>query len=341
MSNSIYLLTGAAGLLGNSVARQLLKKGERVRALVLYGDPAAKDLPSEVEIIYGDLTDKQSLIPFFNVAEYEDVFVIHCASLISMSEKPVQKVYDVNVNGTKNVVELCIENKVKKLVHISSTGAICEVPHGTKITEPKTSAEIKPDEVRGYYSQTKAIATKYVLDTAKESGLDVSVIYPSGIYGPDDYAFGPTASVFINYCNNGMPVGVQGSFNSVDVRDLAEGVISCVEKGRNGEGYIMGSKEVTMQYIFELISKYSGAPLTKTYITAEQMIENAAAQIPDSPEKESKVSEIAFGMYNLVRNNDFDDEKARRELGYTTRSFEETVRDEVEWLIDVGKIKRR
>ena len=258
-----------------------------------------------------------------------------------MSEKPVQKVYDVNVHGTENIVDLCIEHKVKKLVHISSTGAITETPHGTKIKEPACAEDLNPDAVRGYYSKTKVIATQYVLRAAQEKGLDASIVYPSGIYGPDDYAFGPTASVFIKYCSGGMPVGIQGSFNSVDVRDLANGIINCITKGKKGEGYIMGNEMVTMKYIFEIISKYSGAPFVETYITAEQMIENAAASIPDGPDKESAVSEIAFGMYNLIRNNDFDDSKARNELDYTTRSFEETVADEIEWLASVGKIVKR
>ena len=341
MKNSIYLLTGAAGLLGNSVARQLLDKGENVRALVLNGDPAAENLPDGIEIMYGDLTDKSSLIKFFDVPEDYDILVIHCASLIAMAEEPSQKVYDVNVNGTKNIVDLCIERKVKKLVHISSTGAICEKPHGTKITEPKTSADLNPDAVRGYYSKTKAIATKYVLDTAAAAGLDASVIYPTGICGPDDYAFGPTASVFIKYCKGEIPVGIEGSYNSVDVRDLAAGVISCVSKGRAGEGYIMGNEIVTMKELFKMLSKYSGAPFVSTYLSTAQMIENMSESVPDGPDKEKIISEFSFGMYNLARNNCFDYSKARAELDYKTRPFEETIRDEIEWLCNIGKISKK
>jgi len=331
----MYLLTGGAGLLGNNVAIALIAKGEKVRALVLENDPAMKNMPPEVELVTGDVTDISSLEHFFDVPEDTEVFVIHCASIVSVSPQPGQKIFDVNVTGTQNIIKLCISKNIKKLIYISSTGAIPELPNGQTICEPES---FEPDNVVGYYSKTKALATEYVLKAVRENNLNASIIYPTGICGPNDYAFGPVADVIIKYCQGKMPVGFLGYFNSVDVRDLANGVIACADKGRKGEGYIMSNEMVSISRMFELISNASGAPKVETFLSADEMIAMTIKNIPDSPQKESIIETTKFGMYNMVRNNNFSSEKAKRELGYTTRPFEETITDEVNWLISIGKI---
>ncbi|WP_313152905.1 NAD-dependent epimerase/dehydratase family protein [Lacrimispora sp.] len=338
MNNTIYLVTGAAGFLGNNISRLLIEQGKSVRALVLKGDPAAENIPQGVDIVEGDLTDFDSCERFFEVPEGKEVIVIHVASVVAISPEPSELVYKVNVEGTRNIVDLCVHHKVKKLVYISSTGGIPELPAGTLICEPKTSEDFDPDGVMGYYSKTKALATQYVLDAVSNTGLNASVVYPTGICGPDDYAFGPVASVIMKYCRGEMKVGIEGSFNSVDVRDLADGVISCAKNGRAGEGYIMGNEAVTMKQMFELISQTSGAPMVETILSVEAMRAATEKQLPDGPEKEKAMAAMEFSMYNLTRNNNFSSQKAINVLGYKTRPFVETITDEVRWLQSLGKI---
>lgn len=339
MAERIFLLTGAAGFLGSNISRVLIERGEKIRALVLNGDPAVQYVPDGVEIVYGDLTDRESLRPFFDVADGMEVIVIHCASMVYLQYTENQKVYDVNVTGTQNMVDLCIEKKVKKLVYISSTGAIKEAPAGEQIVEPRTKEDIVPDEVVGCYSRTKALATQIVLDAFETKGLDVSIVYPAGICGPYDYAFGPTAEFVENLCNGTMPVGVEGTFNSVDARDLAEGVVACVEKGKPGEGYIMSNDLLTIEHMCQIMCEVSGASMPGTFISAEMMKMGAIAQIPDGEGKEAQIKEIEYSVYNMTRNNNFSCEKAKRELGYRTRPVEETISDEVAWLAEERKIK--
>ncbi len=333
-SDTLYIVTGAAGFLGNNVCRTLIAQGRHVRALALANDPAAAHVPAEAEMVYGDLTDRTSLEPLFNSQNYSQLVVIHCASLVALSPEPSPKVYGVNVTGTEHIVDLCVEHGVQKLVYISSTGAIPELPHGVVIGEPD---EFLPDAVVGYYAKTKALATQYVLQAVEEQGLNASIVYPTGICGPDDYAFGPVAGFIISYCNGHMSVGVEGSFNSVDVRDLAEGVVSCAERGRSGEGYIMGNEKVYMRRMFDLISEASGAKLAHTLLSPEEM-EAAAIREASGENSESELSALRFGIYNLVRNNDFSSDKAIGEIGYRTRPFEETIADSVRWLQAQGKI---
>ena len=135
MKNRIYLVTGAAGNLGGNICRQLLEKGERVRALVLPNDPTEKYLPKEIEIVHGDLLDVPSLEEFFRTKEEDEVYVIHCAAIVWEKMEMNPKVRAVNVDGTANIIEQCLKNRVRKLVYVGSTGAIPELPAGQKIRE--------------------------------------------------------------------------------------------------------------------------------------------------------------------------------------------------------------
>lgn len=335
MRDTIYLLTGAAGFLGNNICHKLVSQGKRVKALVLHGDPAVKYVPENAEIIFGDITDKKSLEAFFNVPENVEIIVIHCASLVTTSPRPSQKVYDVNVTGTRNIVDLCIAKQVKKLVYVSSTGAILEEPHGQVISEPE---QFFPDQVVGYYAETKAIATQYVLEAVRNSDLDASIVYPSGISGPHDSAFGPFASFVIRYCNGEMTAGVEGSFNAVDVRDLADAVIACVGGGRKGEGYILSNEMVSMRQMFDLISEASGTARVGTILTAEQMQAMSNSNLVKS-ESGADLEALKFEIYNLTRNNQFSSDKAKQELGFRTRPFQQTIGDTVKWLRSEDKIK--
>ncbi|MBS4535703.1 NAD-dependent epimerase/dehydratase family protein [Clostridium sp. D2Q-14] len=335
MKNRIYLVTGAAGNLGSSVCSQLLEKDERIRALVLKGDPAAERVPKEVEIMIGDVTDTASLERFFTVEDDSEVIVIHCASIVTVSGDYSKKLYDVNVVGTQNIIDKCLEHKVKKFVYISSTSAIPELPNGQKITEVD---HFSPDDIIGHYGKTKALASQAVMDAVNKKGLDASIVFPSGICGPHDYAYGPVANFIIDYVGGKMPGGVAGSFNAVDVRDLADGVISCCDKGHKGEGYIMGNTCVSMKEMYQIISRVSGAKEVKIILPIP--VANVMVKLLGLGSKITGKPAIltAFMLYNLTRNNNFSSEKAKRELEYHTRPFDETIADMVKWLIEEGKI---
>lgn len=337
MNNTIYLVTGGAGFLGGNVCRTLIKRGDHVRTLALPNDPAARYIPDGAEVFFGDITNKDSLRDFFAIPAEKKAVVIHCASIVALSPEPSRKVFDVNVAGTSNIIDLCLENEAEKLVYVSSTGAIPELPHGQTISEPEN---FRPDAVIGYYSKTKALATMSVLDAVKNRNLNASIIYPTGICGPFDYSFGFVANFILEYCSGKMPVGVEGSFNSVDVRDLAAAVVACADKGRNGEGYILGNEMVSMERMFELISKYSSAPLVESILAADTLLAATGAKLPDGPEKEKTLAALKFCLYNMIRNNRFSSKKAEKELDYKPRPFEDTISDEVSWLIKVGKLRK-
>lgn len=264
MSRTLYLVTGAAGFLGSHICRQLLDRGESVRAFVLKGDPAVKYIPEKVEIVTGDLCDINSLENFFKVPDDTQTIILHVASMVTVNPDYNQKLMDINVGGTKNIIEKCLEHpECKKMVYVSSSGAIPELPKGQKIREVK---QFDSEKVVGWYSKTKAMATQAVLDAVKKEGLNACVVHPSGILGPQDYAIGETTGTIIKIINGEMPVGMRGSFNLCDVRDLAAGCIAAADKGRTGECYILGNEEVTLKEMCELLDKDLHCGTCKLYL---------------------------------------------------------------------------
>lgn len=337
---SIYLVTGAAGFLGGTVCRQLVARGDRVRAFVLPGDKAEQYIPAEAELCEGDLTDRDSLRRFFEVEEDVLIHVIHCASIVTVNPDYNQKVMDVNVGGTQNIIDFCLQAKhFGKLVYVSSTGAIPEQPKGHKIAEVDHFAPEKtPHLVRGCYSQSKALATQAVLDAVHAQGLNACVVHPSGIMGPEDYAMGETTGTMIKIINGEMPMGIDGTFNLCDVRDLAAGCIAAVDKGRRGECYILGNQEVRFKDFAKLVAEEADCKAPGFFLPCG--VANFIAGITEKKAKKTGKKPLltTFSIYNLARNNDFDSSKAERELGYHTRSYRETMHDEIAWLKATGKI---
>ena len=336
MSKTMYLVTGAAGFLGGTICRQLVDRGDKVRAFVLPNDKAIKYIPKEAEIVEGDLCDMESLRRFFTVPKGTETIVLHIASIVTVDPEYNQKVMDVNVGGTENIIQLCLEHKeCKKLVYCSSTGAIPELPKGQQIKEVEY---LDAEKVVGCYSQSKALATQAVLDAVRDKGLHACVVHPSGILGPEDFAVGETTGTVIQIINGEMPMGIDGSFNLCDVRDLAQGTILAADKGKDGSCYILGNKEVSFKDFSKLLMEESGCKPIKFFLPIK--LANFIAGILEkrAKKKGEKPLMTTFSVYNLSRNNSFDCSKAEKELGYKPRSYKETIRDEVRWLKRTGKI---
>ncbi len=336
MAKTKYLVTGAAGFLGGTVCRQLIDRGDEVRAFVLPNDPAIKFVPDEAEVCVGDLTDRESLERFFTVEDGVETIVLHIASIVTVNPDYNQKVIDVNVGGTENIIDLCLSHpECKKLVYCSSTGAIPEMPKGEVIREVDN---FEADDVLGCYSQSKAMASQAVLDAVHDRGLNACIVHPSGIMGPEDFAVGETTGSLIQIINGEMPAGIDGGFNLCDVRDLAAGTIAAADKGKCGECYILGNKEVKFKDFAKMVADEAGVKAPGFYLPIGMANLMAGIMEKRAKRKGTKPVMTKFSVYNLARNNCFDSSKAKRELGYTTRSYQETIRDEVMWLKKEGKI---
>ena len=337
MKNNVkYLVTGAAGFLGGTICRQLIERGEAVRAFVLPGDPAIQYVPQEAEIVEGDLTNMDSLEKLFSVEEGIETIVLHIASIVTVNPDYSSKVMEVNVDGTKNIIRLCLTHpECKKLVYCSSTGAIPESNKGMVIKEVR---RFDPDEVVGCYSRSKAMASQAVLDAVHENGLNACIVHPSGIMGPEDYAIGETTGTLIKIIKGEMPAGIDGSFNLCDVRDLAAGTIAAADKGKTGECYILANEPVSFRDFSRMVSDETGCRKVGMFLPIWAANMMGGMMEKQAKKKGTRPLMTKFSVYNLARNNKFDSTKAIRELGYSTRSYRDTIHDEIVWLRETGKI---
>ena len=328
----IYLITGAAGHLGGTLVKKLHDRGKQVRALVL---PGEKNIPDSAEIFYGDVRDQESLHGFFANLENRDVIVIHAAGIVTIASKYNQNVYDVNVTGTKNVTLLCQKYKVKKLVYVSSVHAIPEKPTGQVIAEV---TDFSPEKVKGLYAKTKAEATAFVLEQARK-GLNVNVVHPSGICGPYDKGRGHLTALVSDYCQGRLTSVVKGGYDLVDVRDVAEGIISCCEKGKSGACYILSNRFYSVREIIRLLHEVTGKReikhvLPNWFIDLTAPLAEVYYKIRHQPPLFT-----AYSLYTLRSNALFSHEKADRELGYAVSDMKQTLLDTVQWLVKSNRIR--
>ena len=336
MSNTLYLVTGAAGFLGGHICRQLLERGDKVRAFALPGDKAIQYIPEGVEVVEGNLCNMEDVEKFFTVEAGVETICLHIASVVTVTPDYSPLVMNVNVGGTKNIIHCCKKHEeCKKLVYCSSTGAIPEEKKGRKIREVMYFDE---DQTVGCYSRSKALATQAVLDAANIEGLNACVVHPSGILGPEDPALGETTKTVIDIIKGEMPMGMDGSFNLCDVRDLAAGTIAAADKGRKGECYILANEEVSFRDFCKLLNEESGCKPIKQFLPLGLAYKLAAFMEKMAAKSGKQPLMTTFSVYNLARNNAFDYSKAQRELGYTTRPYVETIRDEIAWLKENGHI---
>lgn len=322
----LYLITGAAGHLGNTLVRKLSEQGRRVRALVL---PGEKNIPDGgIEVCYGDVRKTESLTAFFDNPQGKALIVVHCAGIVSIASGYDQRVYDVNVRGTKNIVDLCQKHGVSKLVHVSSVHAIPELEKGEIICEVDG---FDPVRVVGHYAKTKAEATDYVLAAAR-NGLNASVVHPSGICGPYDDGKGHLTTLVIDYYKRRLTSGINGGYDFVDVRDVADGIIACCEKGRAGECYILSNQYYSIREILYMLHEITGKKEIKSFLPL--WFVKLTASLAETYYKIRRQPPLytSYSIYTLNSNAVFSHDKATRELGYTTRDMKQTLKDTIDWL---------
>ena len=318
-----YLITGATGFLGRTVLAQLQDTKAEIRALVMEGDPLAREL----RVITGDVCDEAALGRFFAGAD-EHTCVIHCAGIISVATHPGDRIYRVNVDGTRNILKFCRQCNVGKLVHVSSVHAIPEKPKGTEITE---TTVFSPELVKGDYAKSKAMATALVLQAAKE-GLNASVVFPSGIIGPGDLGKGSITNMLLSFLAGKLPLAVKGGYDFVDVRDVASGVIACAEHGLPGQGYILSGHYATIRDILELVKKTVNLRRSVSYLPISFAKLVAPIYEKISLRRREPLYFTPYSIAVLDSNGAFSRSAAATALGYTPRPLSSTIRDTVVWL---------
>lgn len=328
----MIVVTGAAGHIGNVLVRKLLKKGKRVRVLILPNESIDSLEGLEVEKAYGNILDLQSLIKAFRNTDT----VYHLAAIISITRKGRKLMNRVNIKGTNNVIEACKKCGVKKLIYTSSIHAFQEPRAENEVISEKSS--IDPEKVIGDYARSKAEATLKVLE-ANSDELNTIVVCPTGVLGPYDFKISEMGQVIIHYIERKLKAYVEGAYNFVDVRDVARGLILAANKGRGREIYILSGEHISIYKIFKILEKLTGIkapqfkmPLWLVKLTAP--LSNLYYRV-----RKQKPLFTNYTVYTLTSNCKTINEKAREELGFRARPIEESIKDSIEWFNKNKKLK--
>ncbi len=328
----MIVITGPTGHIGNVLARELSKRGERVRALVLPAEDITPISGLDVEIAQGNILDLDSLIKAFEGADV----VYHLAGIISIVPGEWDKLYRVNVEGTKNVIEACLKCRVRRLVYASSIHAFAEPPPG--ITFDETSP-FDPDKLSMEYDRSKAMATLEVLK-AVPKGLDVVVTCPTGVIGPYDYRLSEMGRLIRDFSRKTLVGYVDGAYDFVDVRDVVQGLILACERGKTGESYILSGERITIPEIMSLLEELTGSPMPRLKFPV-WVAEIAAAIL--TPLYLMVVRErpilTTCSIQTLQRNSETTSRKAMEELGYSARPIRHAIEDSIKWLKEHGMLK--
>ena len=325
---NIYIITGANGFLGNNIVRLLEKDNKNeIRALVLPNDKTDALKGLRCEKFYGDVTKIETLKDIFNidenVKEKVNIYVIHCASIVYLDSKYNERVYQVNVEGTKNIIQKTKEINAK-LIYVSSVHAIEEKLNHEVMDE---NASFDPDKIVGLYAKTKAETTRYVFNEVKNNNLNACVVFPSGLLGVNDFTNTNMTVLIKKILNEKIPLLTEGGYDFVDVRDVARGVINACTKGKKGEGYILSGEYVTIKKIADLVCEYGKAKSIKKVISIK-VVKNIACLF-ELYYRLRKTTPLftRYSLYTLNANSNFTNAKAKKDLDYQTRNIKCTIKD--------------
>jgi dihydroflavonol-4-reductase len=320
----MILMTGVTGHIGTVLVRKLLEKGLKVRALVLPGDDETPVKGLDLEIVYGDVTDLESIRRAMSGVQH----VFHLAAVITILPGRQPHVYRVNVDGTRNMLQAAREAGIRRFVYTSSIHAIKRIPHGRVIDE---SLPYDPDNSYGEYDRSKAQATLAVLEAAR-NGLDAVILCPTGVIGPYDYRISSMTASILNTVRGETPTIIKGSaYDFVDVRDVADGILAAWEKGRTGESYLLSGGCVRGEEIQTTVGEAVGKHVKINYLPLGPARVLAFLMAWYSRLTGTTPVFTPYALEVLLSNADISHAKATRELGYNPRPPRQSIIETVKW----------
>jgi len=323
--SSLVVVTGATGHIGNVLVRKLIERGQHVRALVLPGENLAPLEGLKVEVVEGNVLDLEGIAPAFEGAES----VYHLAGLISIMPGNDLTVRRVNIQGTRNIIRLSSQHHVNRLVYTSSIHAFHRMPHGITIDE---TVPFDVEHPCGVYDYSKAEASLLVQDAA-HLGLDAVIVCPTGVIGPFDFRISDMGRLILDAMTNRLSFYVDGAYDFIDVRDVAEGLILACEKGRKGESYILSGEQMEVKSILRQAQVSAGRRVRIMQIPTR--LARLAARISPiySRITKTKTRFTTYALETVLCNSKFSCLKARSELGFSARPLNTSIADAVDWFM--------
>jgi dihydroflavonol-4-reductase len=327
----ITAVTGASGHVGVNLVRALIAHGRDVRIIAHNSTLGLDEL--NVERCSGDVNDPDSLVRAFEGAD----IVYHLAAHISLLMNDHGRCSVVNVVGTRNVIKACRRNNVKRLVHFSSIHSLCSEPLDLPIDETRPLIE-SPGSAP--YDLSKAAGERLVRQAVSE-GINAVIINPTGVIGPYDYSPSHFGQALIMMAEGSIPMLLEGGFDWVDAKDVAEGAIKAEQLAAPGANYLLSGTWLSVRETADIISQITGRQPPS--LTCPVAVANAYAPVVTAISGWTGTRPIftSVSLKALASNRNISHAKATRELGYEPRPIRETLADTIKWFTDNGFIKRK
>ncbi len=324
-------MTGGTGFVGAAVARALLARGYDVRALARRGSDRRNLDGLAVEIVEGDLTDRESLVRAVAGCR----FVLHVAADYRIWVPDPAAMLRANVEGTRALFLAALDVGAERVVYCSSVAALGLMADGTAADERTPVSE---DKIVGIYKRSKYRAEQAVLDLVRERGLRAVIVNPSTPVGPRDIKPTPTGKMILDAAAGRMPAYVDTGLNVVHVDDVAEGHMLALERGRIGEKYILGGENMSLRDVLAMVAAESGRrpPSVRLPNAALWPLALACEAVARLSGATPLVTRDHLRMAR--KKMFFSSAKAVADLGYAPRPARAAVHDAVAWFRVTGRL---
>lgn len=333
MSKPIALVTGATGFVGNAVARALIRNGRQVRVLARRHSNPKLLTGLGVELFYGDLRKPESLAPAVHGCHE----VYHVAAQYTFFNPDPKEIYSSNVEGTHNILKAALKANVGRVVYTSTVGAVGIPGNGEPGDE---DTPISLFDCKGHYKRSKFLAEQEAMSFFRK-GLPLIVVNPSAPVGIADVKPTPTGKMILDFLNRKMPAYIDTGLNLIDVDDCAMGHLLAAEKGRPGERYILGHKNLTLREILHELAALTGLRAPRMQVPYRLAL--GFAHLSEGLSRFTRrppaieVEAVQLGKRRMF----FNPAKAVRELGLPQTPVREALRKAVDWYLQNGYVKEK
>jgi len=323
------LVTGATGFIGSAIARELIQSGRSIRLLARENADLSNLDGLDAEIAYGDLRDKSSLEKALDGCSR----LYHTAAYYSLWDRNKRLIYDINVEGTRNLFEAARQRKIEKIVYTSTVGCMGLLP-GDKASNEETPFD--PATLCNDYKISKYRAEALALEFNKPD-LPIVIVNPTAPVGARDIKPTPTGKIILDFLNKKMPAYLDTGLNLIDVNDCARGHLLAEEKGIPGKRYILGNRNMSLKEILDTLETLTGLPapgIRMPYWTAyaaglacetfSNLITRKAPAVP--------LAGVKMARHHMY----FDSSLAVRELGLPQNPVEDALSQAIEWFREKG-----